>query len=183
MDYFPRHGGHGYGGDVGSRGGDVGGGGQHLRQEARGVGHNIVREDDGERFVAHGIPGHQHGVSQPQGLFLDHKGYIGQSGSGAGFGEQKAVGGQPPFQVGTGLKIVGDALFARGGDNDYFRDAGFRGLGDDVLEHRAVEDGQEFFRHRAGNGQEARSQPGGGYYGLTNSNGGGHRGNDSTARR
>ena len=61
--------------------------------------------------------------------------------------------------------ILDHALVAAG-DEDEMLDAGFARLVDHMLDHRPVDHGQHFLRHRLGRGQKACAEPGDGKHGL-----------------
>ena len=61
--------------------------------------------------------------------------------------------------VGDVEMVLDDRLVAAG-DEDEMLDARLARLVDDMLEHRPVDDGQHFLRHRLGGGQETRAEAG-----------------------
>ena len=141
---------------------------QHLRNHARAVVNDIVRENHHEWLIAHRVPGSQDRVAQPKRFLLDHEGNVSQAGN-IPYGFEK-IGGpgffQTLFQFRTGLEVCGYGFLPPGGDHDHFFNARLGSLFHHVLQHGPVQDRQQFFGHRFGDGQEAGAQPGGRYNGF-----------------
>ena len=66
------------------------------------------------------------------------------------------------------VEVILDHVLAAAGDEHEMLDPGFHRLIDDVLDHRLVDDGEHFLRHRLGRRQEPRPQSGHRKYCLTN---------------
>jgi hypothetical protein len=62
--------------------------------------------------------------------------------------------------------MVLDHLLVAAGDEDEMLDPRLAGLVHDVLDHRAVDDGQHFLRDRLGGGEEAGAETGDGKHSL-----------------
>jgi hypothetical protein len=65
------------------------------------------------------------------------------------------------LQVGPPVEVVDHRRLAPPGDQQNVGDARGRGLLDDVLQHRSVDDRQQLLRHRLGGREESGGQPGG----------------------
>ena len=68
---------------------------------------------------------------------------------------------QPGLHVGAAVEVVDHRRLAPTGDQQHVADAGGGGLLDDVLQHRPVDDRQQFLGHGLGGRQEPGGQAGG----------------------
>jgi hypothetical protein len=102
----------------------------------------VVAEDDGEGAVDDVLAGGD-GVREAEPLVLDHVGEV----------DAEAL---PRAQV------VGEAVLVRGDDDDDIGDPGKVHRLDDVLDHRLLAHGEEFFRDRVRERPKARPRARGG---------------------
>ncbi len=66
------------------------------------------------------------------------------------------------------VEMILDRRLHAAGDDDHVLDAGGERLADDVVEHRAIDDGQQFLGNALGGRQHAGAETGGGNDGLAN---------------
>jgi hypothetical protein len=88
---------------------------------------------------------------------------------------------QGRLQLRGAVEEVLDGALVAAGDHQDLGQPGARGLLDDVLEGRPVDDRQQFLGHRLGGGQEAGAHPGDGDDGLARWTRGGARHGGSLA--
>ena len=140
------------------------GGLDHLRQTARRVQHQFVRQHHRERLVADDVAGAPHRVAEPERRLLPGK----ARGAGGGLvarqdlllGLLVAARGQRGVEFEHAVEMVLDHALVAAGDEDEMLDAGLLGLVEHVLDQRLVDDGQHFLRHRLGGGQDAGAEAG-----------------------
>ena len=142
-------------------------GGELLRGR-HGAVDDVVAQHDDEGLVADERLGAEHGVAEPQRLLLPHRDHVGHLGDGPHLGPQGLLAGAPEvgLQLGRDVEVVHDRVLAAGADQDHLVHAGRHRLLDDVLDRRAIDDGQELLGHGLGGREEAGAEAGGGDDGL-----------------
>ena len=106
----------------------------------------IVAHHDHKRFIPHGIFRAQHGVPQPELLFLPYGHDVHHFSDLTHLGQQLLLARsfQHAFQLKIVIKVIlDDALFPVG-DKHNIRHAGMHGLFHNILDDRLVVDGQHF---------------------------------------
>ena len=128
----------------------------HLRPD------DVVGQEDGERLLTDEVPGHEHGVAQPQRLLLVDVGDVHHVRDLAH--HLQLLGLAPVLEVVLQLEgdveVIDDGALVATGDDDDLVDPGGDRLLDSVLDDRLVDHGQHLLGLRLGGGKEASSQPG-----------------------
>ena len=142
--------------------------GEHVLEQVVALVDQVVAEQDGERLVADERRRLEDGVAEPLGLALPHEVHLRHVGGGVHRRQPVGVALllQRGLELGVPVEEVLDGGLVAAGDHEHLGQAGARGLLDDVLQRRAVDDGQQFLRHRLRRGQEARAHPRDGDDGL-----------------
>ena len=136
----------------------------HLRQAARRVQHQFVRQHDRKGLVADDVARAPHRVAEAERRLLPGE----ARGAGCGlvacqnilFGFLVAARGKRGVELEHAVEMILDHALVAPGDEDEMLDAGFLGLVEYVLDQRLVDDGQHFLRHRLGGGQDAGAETG-----------------------
>ncbi len=146
----------------------------HLREAARRVQHQFVRQHHRERLVADDVAGAPHRMAKPERRLLPGETH----GAGRGLVARQnfhlgllAARGQRGVEFVHPVEMVLDHALVAAGDEDEMFDAGFLGLIDHILDQRLVDDGQHFLRHRLGGGQDAGAEAGDREYGFADFHG------------
>ncbi len=148
--------------------------GDHLRETAGRVEHELVRQQHRERLVADNVPRAPHRVAEAERRLLPGKTHC--AGLGLIAGQNLLLGFLAArFERGVELEhavemILDHALVAAGDEHEVL-DAGLTRLVDHVLDQRLVDDGQHFLRHRLGGGQDAGAEAGDGKDGFADFHG------------
>ena len=136
----------------------------HLRQAARRVQHQFVRQHHRERLVADDVARAPDRVAEAERRLLPGE----AGGAGVGLvarqnlllGLLVAARGERGVEFEHAVEMILDHALVAPGDEDEMLDAGFPGLVVHVLDQRLVDDGQHFLRHRLGGGQDAGAETG-----------------------
>jgi len=131
---------------------------QELGEARRTAVNEVIRQDDGERLLAHEMTGAPDGVTETLRFLLANKTHIAWLG-------QNSV--QPPELVGLSLceqrvlelkgavEIVLDRSLAAPCDEDELLDTRSARFIHSILNERAIDDRQQLLRHRLGDGKES----------------------------
>ncbi len=135
----------------------------HLREAARRVQHQFVRQHHRERLVADDVARAPHRVAEAERRLLAGETH----GAGLGLVARQnlllgllAARGERRVELEHAVEMVLDHALVAPGDEDEVLDAGLPGLVDHILDQRLVDDGQHFLRHRLGGGQDAGAEAG-----------------------
>src|SRR2546423_3786379 len=147
----------------------------HAAQKSGVVDHHVVAQQHGEGLVPDVLPGYRHRVAEAEWLVLADEVEVGELGECLHLLQEVVLALllEHRLQLGLAVEVVLDRSFAAAVHHEDVADAGADRLFDDVLDGRAVDDGQHLFGDALARRQEARPQPGGGDHGLA------HRGHHS----
>src|SRR2546421_3821962 len=147
----------------------------HAAQKRGVVDHHVVAEQYGEGLVPDVLARHRHGVAEAERLVLADEVEGGELGERLHLLQEVVLALllEHRLQLGLAVEVVLDRSLAPTVHHEDVADAGADRLFDDVLDGRAVDDGQHLFGDALARRQEARPQPGGGDHGLA------HRGHHS----
>ena len=138
----------------------------HLAYDGRVREDDVVRQEDGKRFVADFVFCHQHGMPQSELLVLIYETRLYHRGYFAHLIQQFGIAArlQRPLQRGDALEVVvGCLLSARYDEHDVFY-ARLRRLAHGELDGGFVQHGQHHLRHSARHRQKARAKTRRRYY-------------------
>ena len=113
-------------------------------------------------------------MAEAEGLGLAGEGDFGETGDGAGEGEEGGFvfGGEGGFELGGGVEVVLHGGLAAGGDDDDLGAAGGYGLLHAVLDEGLVDEAEHLLGGGLGGGEEAGAEAGGGEDGFADFLGG-----------
>jgi hypothetical protein len=99
---------------------------------------------------------------------LAHRDHVGHLGDGPHLGAKRLLAGaaEVGLQLRRDVEVVHDRILAAGADQDHLVHAGRHRLLDDVLDRRAIDDGEELLGHGLGGREESGAEAGGGDDGL-----------------
>src|SRR5213594_2525 len=136
-----------------------------LRDRGQVAQDDIVAPEHRERFRADHRARLEHGVAVALGLLLHDDANVGELLRTL---EERdvllpALEGEPLLEPTVGPEVRADRLFPRSDDDDDLRNPRRRELGDDHLDDRRVDHGEELFRHDAADRKKPRPETTGGY--------------------
>ena len=139
-------------------------GGDHVGQERRALGHEVVRQEHGEGLVADVEAGHADGVAEPARLVLADEVDVRHLADGQDLGQRLvlAAAREGRLELGRAVEVVLDRLLGPAGHDEDVLDARRHGLLDDVLDPRLVDQGDHLLGRRLGGREEAGAEPRGG---------------------
>ena len=138
-------------------------------QARLGVDHQHIGQQHRERLVADDMACRPHRMAEAPRLLLAHEGDGADAGrrSGQRFGDRVlAVAAQRRVDLEGMVEMILDRRLHAAGDDDDMLDAGCERLADDIVQHRAVDDGQKFLGNALGGRKHAGAEAGSGNDGL-----------------
>ena len=130
-------------------------------------GHQVVREEDGERLVADDLARAPDGVAEAERLLLAHRGqHSGSEARAVERVERLAARLHRRLELVGDVEMVVERRLASAGDEDELLDPRLERFLDRVLDERAIDDGEHFLGDRLGGGEEAGAEAGDGEHRL-----------------
>ena len=133
------------------------------------VDHQHVGQQHREGLVADDVARRPDRMAEAARFLLAHEGDGADAGRRLGqrLGDRVlAIAAQRCVDLEGVVEMILDRRLHAAGHDDHVLDAGIECLGDDVVEHRAVDDGQQFLGNALGGRKHAGAETGGGNDGL-----------------
>ena len=133
------------------------------------VDHQHVGQQHREGLVADDMASRPDRMAKAARFLLAHEGDGADAGRRLGqrLGDRVlAIAAQRCVDLEGMIEMILDRRFHAAGDDDHMLDASLERLADDVVEHRAVDDGKEFLGNALGSRKHAGAETGGGNDGL-----------------
>ncbi len=132
--------------------------------------HHVVREDHGERLVAHELLGHEDRMPQAELLLLADVGDLGEVADVPDLAKELDLAAlfEQVLELEVEVEVILDRPLLAGGDDDHLLDARRDCLLDRVLDHGPVDEGEHLLGLGLGGRKESGAPPGGGEDGLAN---------------
>ena len=133
--------------------------GHHRRENGVPFVEQVIAEEDGERLASDEVFGHADRMAEALWLILHdvREGTEGGDPLTAARSLFVTVPGQRGLKGRVRREVRGDGLLSNGGDERNLRETPGDGLLDDVLNRRAIDNGDQFLRYRLRRGKESRS--------------------------